>query len=153
MERPSQRDEGSERHESHEFARIDWLPETSHATPGAAAGIRQESTVAQDLELLANLVSDVMVFGIERLEVRLEGVDFLECELGLRQRLDAAEHIERLPALLGFVHQSEGADAPHKKAEEHKMGRRWDSAEQWASMYRMKSKVCRFTPILDVGDK
>src|SRR5215472_8207350 len=54
-----------------------------------------ESPIAQILQLLANLWPDVLVAGIEVAEMPVEGIDLIESELPLAERLDALHHIEQ----------------------------------------------------------
>lgn len=80
--------------------------------------------VAEDLELLADFRADVAVVGVEAREVRLEGVDLVERELGTADPLDAAHHLDQ-PAAGGepLLPQEQGL-AP---AVEHRLLRHEDA--------------------------
>src|SRR5262249_49646019 len=53
------------------------------------------SAIAQILKLLPNFWSNVLVARIEVAKVALEGVDLIEREIALAERLDAFHHVEK----------------------------------------------------------
>ena len=67
----------------------------------AAGGLLQKASVAEHLKLLADLIPDMTVAGVESGQLGLEGVDVVVGEGLTVQRFDTTQHVECPASLLG----------------------------------------------------